>query len=109
MRIVFGKVGMWPVIERRHHPLQERHRRGAPNILRPDILVESVEKWRQRRLHELDRNASVPDALRQAPSKILEGFAPRPNCKMHTDVLSQFPKQRQCPRYGDGCQLHIGC
>ena len=90
MRELPGDIGIRSIIERRHDPQQPGCRQ---------LRVGHIEKRRQRGLDQLDRDASVPDTLRQTPADIVENFRPVPIGEVQSDVLPQFPEQCQCPRH----------
>ncbi len=102
MRELPGDIAMRSVIERRHDPHQPGYRQ---------LRIGHIEKRRQRGLDQLDRDAAVPDTLRQTPADIVENSRPGPIGEVQADVLPQFPEQRQCPRHRDarGPEGEIPC
>ena len=96
MRELAGDIGIWSVIERRDDPQQPGCRQ---------LRIGHIEKRRQGRLDQLDRDAPVADALRQAPADILQDFGAGPIGEVQADVLPQFPEQRQGPRHRNALGL----
>ena len=70
-----------------------------------ELRVRRVEKPPQGGLDQLDRDTSVPDALRQTPAEIVENFPRGSIGEVQANVLSQFPEQRQRPRHRDAPTL----
>src|SRR5215469_14363133 len=72
MRELPGDIGVWSVIERRHNPHQPGCRGPVGTAL--EFRLGCIEKPGERGLAKLDRNASVLNALCQAPPDIVENL-----------------------------------